>query len=133
MRKRKSVYELRGIPLFILTVIFSFLVLCICTFIVSAIAYASDDPTAYLGIGSFAALLVCGAISGFSISRKQGEGGFGYSVLSSLSFVLIVLLIKLAFGGGAVSVSIVTDSVCYMGVATLFAFLGRWRKKRRHR
>ena len=133
MSKRKNSFASNPMMLFILTVLGAFFVLAICTFTVSAVAYSTGDPTAQINNGSLISSLVTAAICGFTVSKIRGEGGIGFSVLSSLSFVLILLIIKVSAHRGTLSVGIIVDQLCYMGVAAIFAFLGRKRVKTRRR
>ena len=131
MTRQKTGFAIHGFSLFGATVLAAFAVLAICSLAVAAIAYSSENPTAWLKTGGLISTLLTAAICGFSISKWRGEGGIGYSVLSSLSFVLIMLIIKVVANKGALSFGIFADQVCYMGVASLFAFLGRKRRRRR--
>ena len=133
MTRRKTGFVVHGVPLFIVTVAATYIIMAICAFAVAAIAYTSENPTAWVRTGGLAASLVTAAICGFGISKWRGDGGFGYSVLSSLSFTLTLLIIKVAANSGALPFGILLDLVCYMGVAVFFAFLGKKRERKRHR
>ena len=93
-----------------------------------------ENPTAMTGIFSLASLLLTAALMGFIISKLKGDGGMLISVLSSLLFCLILLTVGLIGTGGKLPLFIPINYLCYMGVAALFAFLGKKREKRgRHR
>ena len=93
--------------------------------IFSFIAYTTVDPLSFLGIFGIAALMITAAATGFSEARLGGEGAFLTTVLSSLLFVLLLLLIGLISGGGAVPIGCIINYLCFLALASLSALLGK--------
>ena len=93
-----------------------------------------DDPTGNLGLFSLFALLISAAVSGFISSRIKGEGGVRFASLVALATVLIMLLINVITCGGKVNFGAFMNYICYFGVASLTALLGKKRSNhRKHR
>ncbi len=129
--KRKRTENISGIKVVILGAVCSLALLAVVCFIASLILIRTENSTAYIDISSLAALLVTAAISGFSISKIKGDGGVLIGILSSLLFVLVMLVIGLIAMGGSLPPRCPLNYLCYMGVASLFSLLGKKRVKRR--
>lgn len=99
----------------------------------TALACASDDPTARIGVYSLVSLLAAAAVSGFAVSRLAGEGGVKCAVLSALSVVLIMTLVALIITGEVPTLGALMNYGCYLGVAALSAILARRRSRKRRR
>ncbi|MBQ8528881.1 MAG: hypothetical protein IJ459_04005 [Clostridia bacterium] len=103
------------------------------TLIGAALASASEDPTAKVGLYSLLSLLLAAAVGGFIVSRLSGEGGIKIALLCALAVVMVMLLISVIVTGGAPSVSALMNYGCYLGVYALAAILGKRRGGKRRR
>lgn len=119
---------------FIISFSISFLIILLLSLLSALIAGSLDDPSRAVGLFSLGSLLVSAAASGVISSRIKGEGGLKFAILVALAVVLIMLLINVIVCSGKVSGGSFMNYGCYMGVATLSAFLGRKRERhKRHR
>ena len=96
----------------------------------AAIASMLDDPTENLALLSLIIMLISAAISGLVSTRIKGDGGAGFSGLVALSLTLIMLLINVIACAGKISAASFMNYACYVGVASISAYLGR--KKNKH-
>ena len=104
------------------------------TALVGAIILArTENPTGHTGLCGMIVLFITAAASGFAVSRYKGEGGMLPSVLCSLLFVLVVLIIGLVTGKGKLPLISVINLGAFMLISTLSAALGRKREKKRRR
>ena len=100
----------------------------------AAILYAGKNPTAVIEAAALAALIAGGALSGFSVSKKCGEGGFGKASASAVIFTLVMVIIGALICGGSLSPRALMNYACYLPTAVLFAFIAaRKPKQKRHR
>ena len=112
----------------------SWAVILAITLISTAITTSLDDPTGNIGIFALGSLLISAAISGFVCCRIKGDGGVAFSTLISLAVTLIMLLINVIACGGKVTLGAILNYICYIGVASLSALLGKKRSNhRKHR
>lgn len=103
------------------------------TFILAFISSMTKDPTSLTGGLSLAALLVSGAVSGFGISKANGEGGALVGILSSIITVAVILVIGLITSAGKLNLGVFLNLIAYTMTATLASILGKKRIKRRKR
>ena len=99
----------------------------------AALASASNDPTAKVGLYSLLSLLLAAAVCGFIVSRLSAESGIKIALLCALAVVMIMLLISVIVTGGAPSASALLNYGCYLGVYALTAILGKRRGGKRRR
>lgn len=134
MRKRKNsrLRKTMGGTL-LLGVIFSFAALTVISLVCSAILMTSNNPTGNLKIASLASLLICGAVSGFFTSKYKGEGGVITSIITSVAFIALMLIISMIASKGDVGGITFMNYLCYLMIAVFAAFLGRKRERKRKR
>lgn len=118
---------------FLICLLISFGVMLIVAVIGGAIAYLTDDPTAYIPPIALAAILLSAVINGACSSRIKGDGGVGFSVLVALALMLLLLLINVIINGGKVGGGAFMNYGCYLATAALAAYLGRVRQRKRRR
>lgn len=127
-RTKGSVYQS-----FLICLILSAAVMVIMAILCALVAGALDDPTKHLALMSLGVMLLSAAVSGVVSSRMQ-NGSITFSALVALALVLIMLLIDVIVCKGKVSLGAFMNYGCYMGVATMSAFLGRKKEKhKRHK
>ena len=107
-------------------------------FFITALASAiilsrTENPTAHVGLCGMICLFVTAASSGFAVSKYKGDGGVLPAVLSSLFFVLVVLMIGLISGKGKLPLISVINLASFMIISALAAILGRKRERKRRR
>ena len=129
--KRKHGENIGSMKLLLLGALGSGILLAIVSFILALICMRMENSSGAANIMPLVALLITGAVSGFVISKIKGEGGVLTGVLSSLFFVLTLLIAALIITGGNVSAKCPLNYICYMGIASLFAFFGKKKNKRR--
>lgn len=106
-----------------------FLLLMLLSAVISA---RTADPTGSVGMTSFFAFVISGAISGFVSAKKCGKDSIKIPMLSALSFVLILFLTGLVLSGGRLKSVTLLNIICYVAVFWLFSLLGKKpRRKRR--
>ena len=132
-RLQKKTENMNTAVLLLVGALCSGILLIILTMISAFIVFYTKNPTSLIGLISIAVMLLTGAISGFSISKLKGEGGILISCLSSLLFILILLMIGLIAGGGHISLGNIINYLCYMAVSLLFSFFGRKKEKKYRR
>ena len=102
--------------------------------IFTLIAYTTDDPLSLAGIFSVLSLLLCAAISGFTVS-KRSESAYA-APLSSVAFGLMLLGACALISDGKVGVGSFINLIIYIALAALFGKLGKGsgaRARRRRR
>ena len=114
-------------------VCFSFAALVAVSLIASAALSFFKDPLGSIKPTSLFVFLLCGAISGFVISKKDKEGGFRSSILTSVIFIAIIFSISLVISGGSIFGGIFMSYGCYAAISALFAFFAKRKSGRRHR
>ena len=96
----------------------------------SALAFKSENPTSKIGLISTVVLVLSGCVCGIFISKFKGKGGVCCAALTALAFAVILIMSKLIFSGDF-SVYSIINAVCYLGSATLCAYLSRPRTAKR--
>lgn len=107
----------------------AFIVICA---VASLIILSTDDPLAVIGIGSVIALLLSAVASGIIIAIRQREAAVLVSLLSSILFTMMLLIVGLAVSGGKIGGGIILNCFSYIALSLLSAFLAS-RKKDRHK
>ena len=132
MKKRKS--KERGlITLILISAAVGLGVIFATAFALALISSFTKDPTALTAGLSLAALLIGGAISGFGISRANGEGGALVGVSASVLTSAVLVVIGLIMGAGRLKLTVFINLVAYLAVAVFCSILGKKRIKRRRR
>lgn len=118
-----------------ISVMISFAVLLAGCLILSFVIVRLKNPTEALPIASLALFLGSGFLSGFLISRQRENGGPVFALLCSVIFIFIFLLVSLIITKGHIPGVLFMNSLCYMLISALAAFLGKKREKvrRSHR
>ncbi len=132
MRKRKS-KELGLVTLILIGAAVGLGAILLVTFILAFISSMTKDPTSLTGGLSLAALIVSGAVSGFGISKANGEGGALVGILSSIITASVILVIGLIVSTGKLNLGVFLNLIAYMMTSTLASILGKKRLKRRKR
>ena len=132
MKKRKR-KELGLVSLIMIGAAVELGAILLVTFILAFVSSMTKDPTSLTGGLSLAALLVSGAVSGFGISKANGEGGALVGILSSVITVGIMLVIGLIASKGQMNLGAFLNLIAYMMTATLASILGKKKLKRRKR
>ena len=115
----------------LLGALFSLLLVVGCSAIASFISLFLDDPTGHAGILSIGASLIAGALSGFILGRRYGDGGVRHSALCTGLCALLMTVIGAIISGGLPNASALINHVCFIGVGVLFSMLGKKRQRRR--
>ncbi len=132
MKKHRGTKKQRtGLALMLYELLFSGGVLIVLSMLAAFILSSLKNPTANLKLFSLAVLLISAVISGYSISKHNGNALSSIAV--SAAFVGIMFIVSLIFAKGNVGGGVFMNYLCYMLVAAFFAFIGRKREKRRHR
>ncbi len=130
-KHRGAAKQKSGIVLMLYELIFSGALLIALSMLSAFILSYMGNPTASIKIFSLVCLLLCAAISGFFISRRN------HSMLSSIAvsavFTVIMLAVSLIAAKGAVGGGVLMNYLCYMLIASFSAFLGRKKEHRRRR
>ncbi len=116
----------------VLGTLFSFVSLLVTSLVVSLVVSSLKNPIETIAIGSLVAFMASGAISGFSIAKKNCGVGFRLSLLCSGLFIAIILVSSLILEKGSLSGGALMNYLCYLMISAFFAFLGA-REKRRGR
>ena len=132
MRKRKS-KELGLVSLIMIGAAVGLGAILLVTFILAFISSMTKDPTSLTGGLSLTALIVSGAVSGFGISKANGEGGALVGILSSIITASVILVIGLIVSTGKLNLGVFLNLIAYMMTSTLASILGKKRLKRRKR
>ena len=134
MKKRKGIKTSKtAVGRIFSSVGFSFILLIPISLLFGGMLLTLKNPVGNLKIASLAVLLISGAVSGFLNSKRIGEGGVAFSVISSFIFVLVMFSVSLVMTKGHVSGILFMNYLCYMLIASFSAFLARKRQKSRHR
>lgn len=133
--KRHRTAKIKKTPFaaFVLGLCFSFLSLLTVSLISSVILINTKNPTGSIGISSLISLLAAALLSGFMISRRNGEDGIKTSLFSSLAFVVILFSVSLISSKGKIGGAVLMNGLCYMLVAIPAALFGGKQKRRRRR
>ena len=96
------------------------------------VANISKDPTGNLGLFSLAALIISGAIGGFTSAKIKKDSAVIFSALIAVGMALIMMILCVIING-KVSGGSLMNYLCYIGVSTVFSVWGSKEKKHRHR
>lgn len=121
MKKRRRAAGSTGIRSLIHGVLINFAVYAALTLIFTVIAYMSDDPLGLTVIFPLAVILVCGAICGFTVS-KRSEGRYT-ALLCALIFSLIMLIFGICISGNAPRIRSVINCLIYLAASAIFSRL----------
>ncbi len=117
----------------LLGLLFCLAAFLIVSLIAGVILYATENPTASLPVVSLGAFGLSGLFSGFFLTSRRKTGGVLLSVLTALTFALLLLLVGIILTGGHLSGRVMMNHLCYLLAASLGAILTgmRGRKPRR--
>ncbi len=102
-------------------------------FILALISSMTKDPTSLTGAFSLLALLLAGAVSGFVISRLNGEGGTLVGILSSAIATGIMIIAGLIWKGGFLPLGALLNLLAFLAVGVLASIIGKKRARKRRR
>lgn len=102
-------------------------------FILALISSMTKDPTSLTGAFSLLALLLAGAVSGFVISRVNGEGGKLIGILSSVIATVVMMIVGLIWNGGLLPLGALLNLFAFLAVGVLASILGKKRARKRRR
>lgn len=102
-------------------------------FALAVISSLTNDPTSLTGAFSLLALVIAGAVSGFLISRLNGDGGVLVSILSSVISTSVMILAGLIIKKGALPLGAVLNLLVFLAVSIVFSLLGKRRTKKHKR
>lgn len=128
MKKRKFNRKSGGNLL--LGALFNVVTLIFVLVIFSLVLSLLKNPIAFLSIAGIAAYLSCGGISAFVNSKRKGEGGFVFALLSSLIASGVFFAVGIIASGGKAALSLLMNILCYLLVSALFARLAMLKKKK---
>ena len=129
-KHRKGNKKPSGLALLFIGALISATMFALLSFIFALLAYRTNDPTSLTDVFSLISLLLTGAVMGFAVSKIKGDGGMLISVLCALLFCVCLLMVGVIMSGGSLPPRVPLNYVCYLGVASLFAWLGGRKKKR---
>ena len=101
--------------------------------ILALISSMTKDPTSLTGAFSLLALLLAGAVSGFVISRVNGEGGKLIGILSSVIATAVMMIVGLIWKGGLLPLGALLNLFAFLAVGVLASILGKKRARKRRR
>ena len=134
MKKHRGASKKTTLPRALLSGVgISLAVLLVFALIASAIIMTASNPTGSVKAASLVTLLVSGAVSGFLISKKRGEGGAFASLLSSIIFIAVILAASLIMSKGQVGGIIFMNCLCYFLISFFFSLLAKKRYRHRRR
>lgn len=132
MRKRKS--KERGlVALILIGTAVGLGTIFATAFILALISSFTKDPTSLTAGLSLATLLISGSISGFVISRANGEGGALVGISAAVIIVALLIIIGLVMSAGRLRLGVFINLIAYLSVAVFSSVLGKKRIKRRRR
>ena len=102
-------------------------------FLLAAVAYFTNDPTAMTGAFSLLSLLIAGAVSGFVTSRVNGEGGSLIGAVSAIVAATLMLAIGLVWERGLLPIGVVLNLIVFIIASSASSLLGKKRKKHKVR
>ena len=102
-------------------------------FILALISSMTKDPTSLTGAFSLLALLLAGAVSGFVISRVNGEGGKLIGILSSVIATVVMMIVGLIRKGGFLPLGALLNFLAFLAVGVISSILGKKRARKRRR
>lgn len=99
------------------------------SFIVSLIAYNTDNPTSNVKLLSLVSFLLSAAVSGFVNMKIMGGNEFKNPLFSSLIF-LSAFFIASTIICGKITLGCIMNILCFLLVSVLFTFLGKRRGRK---
>lgn len=111
-----------------ITVLIFFTVLAL----MSALAYASKNPSSNIGIYSLSGLVASGFASGLALTKMKKGFGISYSALSTAAFVLLYTAAALILNGRVCGAHLL-NAVCFAGASAFGMLLGKCNRKRKRR
>ena len=130
---RKSGAQRTNASALVFGIIFTTVVFIFTALIGAAIAGSLENPTGNIGTVALVCFMLTAALSGVTISKYKGEGGIFPSVLSSLFFTLVLLIIGLIMTKGHLPIIAIINLCLFILITVIFAYLGRKRATRRKR
>lgn len=105
----------------------------VCALISAIILNMTEDPLGNLGVGSLFSLILSGIITGFSTAKYKGEGGIAPTVLATLCFAIILLIIGLALSGGNLPAVITVNLMLYVAASFVSALIASKKRNQKSR
>lgn len=102
-------------------------------FILAFISSLTKDPTSMTGAFSLLALILAGAVSGFVISRANGDGGALVGILSSVIATGVMIIAGLIWKNGFLPLGALLNLLAFLAVAIISSILGKKRARKRRR
>ena len=102
-------------------------------FILAFISSLTKDPTSMTGAFSLLALILAGAVSGFVISRVNGDGGALVGILSSVIATGVMIIAGLIWKSGFLPLGALLNLLAFLAVGILSSLLGKKRSRKRRR
>ena len=102
-------------------------------FILAFISSLTKDPTSLTGAFSLLALILAGAVSGFVISRVNGDGGALVGILSSVIATGVMIIAGLIWKSGFLPLGALLNLLAFLAVGILSSLLGKKRSRKRRR
>ena len=102
-------------------------------FILAFISSMTKDPTSMTGAFSLLALILAGAVSGFVISRVNGDGGALVGILSSVIATGVMIIAGLIWKSGFLPLGALLNLLAFLAVGILSSLLGKKRSRKRRR
>ena len=103
--------------------------------VVALIAYRNPDPSRMVVPFSYACMIVCSLVCGFSGAKFRGENGFLSGILSGTMFSTLLFSISQVFtkDNGYSFAAVILTYLCMILVSSLGAMFAVKRKKPRRR
>ncbi len=102
-------------------------------FILAFISSMTKDPTSMTGAFSLLALILAGAVSGFVISRANGDGGALVGILSSVIATGVMIIAGLIWKSGFLPLGALLNLLAFLAVGIFSSLLGKKRSRKRRR
>lgn len=132
MKKHKR-KELSLPALSLLGAAFSLVTVIAIALALAIISAFTKDPTSLTGALSLAALLIAGAVSAFTTSRINNDGGAIIGILSSVIASTVILIIGLIIKRGLLPFGSLINVMAFLGISVIFSILGKKRIKKAHK
>lgn len=117
----------------ILGVLFSFITLLVITLVSSFVVLRFKNPTNLVPTASLVVFVLCGTVSGFSLSKLKGDGGMAFALITGLTFIFLFIIVSLILTKGRVPGMLFMNALCYLLVSAFWAFIGKKRQAKRRR
>ena len=101
--------------------------------LLALISSLTKDPTSLTGAFSLLALALAGAVSGFVISRLNGDGGTLVGVLSVVIATAVMIIVGLIWKGGLLPLGALLNMLVFLAVGIISSLLGKRNSKKRTR